>query len=328
MNTLTPRDAEAIRREVPLLTKVSENVDGRVQIIYSGGNWNTQWRGISPEYLEIRRWTIDKGEFITDDDVTNARTVVVIGDTVRRRLFGDDDPLGERVRIGTSAYTIIGTLAAKGPSANGYDQDDTVMVPWTTAMRRLAGRNQTWLDDILCSAMSTDTIREAGDHASALLRERHRIALGADDDFNIRHPEELLNAKVELARRVSRLLALLALLSLAIGGIGIMNVMLASVAQRTTEIGLRMAVGATPAAVRLQFLGEATLLTTLAGGVGVALGIFAAPSIGDTLGWRLEMSATTDVLALGFAAAVGVCFGMYPAIRASRMDPIAALRVE
>jgi putative ABC transport system permease protein len=328
MTTLTPRDAEAIRREVPLITKVSENVDGRTQIVYSGGNWNTQWRGISPEYRDIRRWVIDKGEFITDDDVTNARTVVVIGDTVRRRLFGDDDPIGERVRIGTSAYTIVGTLEPKGASASGSDQDDTIMVPWTTAMRRLVGRNQTWLDDILCSAMSAETIRDAGEQASSLLRERHRIALGADDDFNIRHPEELLNAKIELARRVSRLLALLALLSLAIGGIGIMNVMLASVAQRTTEIGLRMAIGATPAAVRLQFLGEATLLTTIAGGAGVVLGICAGPYIGETLGWQLEMSVTTDVLALGFAAAVGVCFGMYPAIRASRMDPITALRVE
>jgi putative ABC transport system permease protein len=328
MTTLVPRDAEAIRREVPLIAKVSENVDGRIQVIATGGNWNTQYRGVAPEYLDIRRWQIERGAFFTDDDVTNARTVLVIGDTVRRRLFGDQDPLGERVRIASSAFVIVGALAAKGPSASGFDQDDTVMMPWTTAMRRVVGKNQTWLDDILCSAVSTDEIRDAGEQASMLLRDRHRIAPGADDDFNIRHPEELLNAKIELARRVSRLLALLALLSLAIGGIGIMNVMLASVAQRTTEIGLRMAVGASPAAIRLQFLGEATLLTTLSGGAGVLLGICAAPYVGGTLGWELAMSIHSDVLALGFAAAVGVCFGMYPAVRASRMDPIAALRVE
>src|SRR5262245_34054103 len=144
MTTLVPRDAEAIRREAPLVTKVSENVDGRVQVIASTGNWNTQYRGVAPEYLDIRRWVIARGAFFTDDDVANARTVVVIGDTVRRRLFGDDDPIGERVRIGSSAYEIVGTLAAKGPSASGFDQDDTVMMPWTTAMRRVVGRGQTW----------------------------------------------------------------------------------------------------------------------------------------------------------------------------------------
>jgi putative ABC transport system permease protein len=247
---------------------------------------------------------------------------------VRERLFGELDPLGETVRIGPSLYVVVGVLGIKGPSATGADQDDTVMLPWTTAMRRIVGNHQTWLDDILCSATSIDRIRDAGAQVSDLLRERHHIRAGGDDDFNVRHPEELLKARVKSAETLERLLVALALLALAVGGIGIMNVMLASVSQRTREIGIRMATGASPAAIRLQFLGEAVLLTTLGGGVGVAIGVVAAAPLGRTLGWSLAMSAPTDALALVFAVAVGVGFGMYPAIRASGLDPIVALRAE
>jgi putative ABC transport system permease protein len=328
MTTLVPGDAEAIRRELPIITRVSENVDGRIQVISSTANWNTQYRGIAPDYLHVRRWVVARGAFVSDDDVREARTVIVIGDSVRYRLFGDEDPLGQPVRIGSSAFVVIGVLAAKGPSATGADQDDTVMMPWTTAMRRVVGKDQTWLDDILCSAASPDQIRDAGAQVSALLRDRHRIAPDRDDDFNIRHPEELLAAKLRSARTLELLLGILAILSLTVGGIGIMNVMLASVSQRTREIGVRMAVGARPSAIRLQFLGEATLLTTFSGGAGVALGELSAAFVGRTLGWELATSTTIDLLALAFAACFGVAFGMYPAVRASRMDPIAALRSE
>lgn len=328
MTTLVPADAEAIRREIPLIARISENVDGRVQVIASTGNWNTQYRGIAPDYRDVRRWVVARGVFIDDMDVLEARTVVVIGDTVRARLFGDADPLGEHVRIGSSAFEIIGVLAAKGPSATGFDQDDTVMMPWTTAMRRVVGKDQTWLDDILCSAVSTDRVRDAGAQVSALLRDRHHIAPDGDDDFNIRHPEELLQAKVRSARTLELLLAVLALLALIVGGIGIMNVMLASVTQRTREIGLRAAVGAGPGAIRLQFLGEAVLLTTVSGGLGIVLGELSASFVGRSIGWTLATSPRIDVLALLFAMIFGVCFGMYPAMRASRMDPILALRIE
>ncbi|MGE5183927.1 MAG: ABC transporter permease [Acidobacteriota bacterium] len=326
MNTLVPADADAIRREVPLIVKVSENVDGRIQVIYGGANWNTQYRGVGPDYRDIRKWEVVRGEFFNNEDVRTARTVLVIGDTVRRRLFGDDDPLGEKIRINSSLFEIVGVLAPKGQTSTGYDLDDTVMMPWTTAMRRVVGKNQTWLDDILCSAVSTERIRAAGVQASALLRERHHIAPGAEDDFNIRHPEDLLKARVKSAETLELLLVALALMSLVVGGIGIMNVMLASVSQRTAEIGLRMAIGAAPDAIRLQFLGEAVVLTTLSGGLGVLLAISVAPYVGDALGWRLAMSSRVDALALVFAASVGICFGMYPAVRASRLDPIVALR--
>ena len=328
MNTLVPADADAIRQEVPLITKVSENVDGHIQVIYGGANWNTQFRGVGPDYRDIRKWVVARGQFFTDEDVKDARTVLVIGDTVRQRLFGEDDPLGQQIRIFGSLFTVIGVLAPKGQTSTGYDQDDTVMMPWTTAMRRVVGRSQTWLDDILCSAVATDRIRDAAAQASALLRQRHHIAPGAQDDFNIRHPEDLLKARVKSAETLELLLVALALMALVVGGIGIMNVMLASVTQRTAEIGLRMAIGASPFAIRLQFLGEAMMLTTVSGALGVLLATATGSFVGRTLGWELAMSTRIDLLSLVFAAGVGVGFGMYPAVRASRMDPIVALRVE
>ncbi|MEP6860501.1 MAG: ABC transporter permease [Deltaproteobacteria bacterium] len=327
METLVPGDAQAIRDECPLIARCSENIDGRIQVIGEAGNWLTQFRGVSPEYLSVRRWDVARGEFFTDDDVVHATPVLVIGATVASKLFGDEDPIGGRIRINKSQFTVVGVLAAKGQSATGQDQDDTIMMPWTTTRARIVGKFQTWLDDILCSAVDSSAIKTAGIQVGELLRDRHRIATGADD-FNIRHPEDLAKAKIKSAETLERLLLVIGSLAMMVGGVGIMNVMLASVAQRTTEIGIRVAIGARPSAIRLQFLGEAMMLTAIGGGLGVLLGATTSPAIARMLGWEITMSPRASVIAFVSAVAVGVFFGFYPALRASRLDPIEALRAE
>jgi putative ABC transport system permease protein len=328
MTTLVAHDAEAIRREIPLIKDVSENVDGGFLVIYQDHNWRTRWRGVAPAYQAIKRWALASGAFFDDDQTEHAARVVVIGETVRRELFAGVDPIGEVVRIQDLGFEVIGVLAPKGQSPTGQDQDDTVMMPWTTAMKRIVGRDQTWLDDILCSAISADAMQPAIAQLSELLRQRHHIEPGTDDDFNIRHPEELLQARIKTSNTLRLLLLGLASIAMAIGGIGVMNVMLASVSQRITEIGLRCAVGARPSAIQLQFLGEAVVLSLLGGGFGVVLGELSGYVFQDKLGWTLAMSPQISAVAVLASIAVGVVFGLYPAIRAAQVDPIVALRTE
>lgn len=327
MNTLTFADAVAIREECPAVARVSENIDGSVQIIGEERNWNTRWRGVSPDYFAIRKWDIAKGAAFTDDDVARYAKVVILGETVRRQLFGDDDGLDARVRLNGALFRVIGVFAVKGPAANGQDQDDTIMMPWTSSQRFLAG-NQLWLDDILMSAGSDAGIPRATRQVVELIRERHHIAPGADDDFNIRHPEELLQAKLKSSETLGRLLLSLASIALIVGGIGIMNLMLASVAQRTREIGLRGAIGATPNAIRVQFLGEAVMLTALGGLLGVILSRVGSFVLENKLGWPMTMSLDATALSCGFALLFGVVFGFYPASRAARLEPVIALRMD
>jgi putative ABC transport system permease protein len=328
MTTLTARDADAIRREIPQIKEVSENVDGGFLVIYEGHNWRTRWRGVAPAYRTIKRWELASGAFFEDEQTEHAARVVVIGETVRRELFADVDPVGERVRIQDVDFEVIGVLSPKGQSPTGQDQDDTVMMPWTTAMKRIVGKDQTWLDDILCSARSPDAIPQAIAQLSELLRQRHHIEPGTDDDFNLRHPEELLQARIKTSNTLRLLLLMLASIAMAIGGIGVMNVMLASVSQRIPEIGVRCAIGARPSAIQLQFLGEAVVLSLIGGGFGVVLGAIAGYVFEHKLGWTLAMAPDISAIAVLASIAVGVVFGLYPAVRASRVDPIVALRTE
>jgi putative ABC transport system permease protein len=328
MTTLIARDADAIRREVPQIKDVSENVDGGFLVIYQDRNWRTRWRGVAPSYQAIKRWRLAAGAYFDAEQTERAARVVVIGETVRRELFWDRDPIGEQVRIQDLSFEVIGVLEAKGQTSTGQDQDDTVMMPWTTAMKQIVGRDQTWLDDILCSARSPADLAAATDAVSALLRERHHLQPETGDDFNIRHPEELIRARVESKRTLRLMLVALASIALVVGGIGVMNVMLASVSQRITEIGLRCAVGARPAAILLQFLGEAVALSLLGGAAGVALGELTSYGVEHQLGWVVVRSPAVAALAVAAAAAVGIVFGAYPAVRAARVDPIVALRSE
>ncbi|HUJ79240.1 MAG TPA: ABC transporter permease [Nitrospiria bacterium] len=326
--TLMPADAAAIRREMPLIASVSENADGRLQIIADDRNWSTFYMGISPAFLEIKGWRLAEGSFITSAQVKHVASVAVIGQTVRRELFGSDNPIGRIIRMQGALFRVIGVLAPIGSTTWGRDQDDIVLMPWTTALKKIRGQGYTWIDDILCSAVSREAVDPAIDAVTALLRQRHHIRPGEPDDFNIRRPDEIIKAQIAQSRTMELMLISVAAISLLVGGIGIMNVMLASVAQRTNEIGLRVAVGATRRAVQLQFLGEAVMLSLVGGVMGVLLSLGGDVVIKQTLGWPLALSTRAALLAVTFAVAIGVFFGFYPAWRAARLDPIAALRRE
>ena len=317
-NTLTVEDAEAIRREVPLINRVSPQVDGNVQVIWGNRNWATHYRAESPEYLAIRRLRVGLGFAFSQDDVEHSAAKVLLGETVRQQIFGTANPVGEVVRISNQLFEVVGVLAAKGQSADGRDQDDWIFLPYTTAQKRFQSRFVTWLDDILCSAISPQAVEPAIGQVQALLRQRHHIQLGEDDDFNIRRPDELLKAQVAASDTLANLLLSVAAISLLVGGIGIMNVMLASVAQRPREIGLRLAVGARESAIRVQFLGEAVVLSLIGGVFGVGLSVAGSVGFERTLGWPIAIPPSALAVAVISAVAVGVGFGFYPALRASR----------
>lgn len=328
MHNLMLDDATAILREVPSIKRVSPNIDGSVVVQWQTKNWTTRYRGVSPDYEEIKRWDIALGDRFTDQDVDHATNVVILGETVRRQLFGEVDPRGEVVRMGGMPFTVIGVLAPKGQSSTGRDQDDELHIPYTTVIKKVRGGGQWWLDDILCSATSPGDVARAVPEITTLMRERHHIQEGQEDDFNIRHPEELIEAQIQAADTLATLLVSIAAAALLVGGIGVMNVMLASVVERTKEIGVRLAVGASPAAIQAQFLVEAVLLTGFGGAAGVAVSFGGASLLGKTLHWPLPIPPQALVLAIVFSVAIGLLFGYVPARRASRLDPIAALREE
>jgi putative ABC transport system permease protein len=324
--SLTVPDAKAIQQEVSLVTNVSPSVDTRVQLIYGNQNWNSTVRGVAPEYLAVKNWPVARGAMFTSNDVEAASNVCVLGQTIVDQLFGEADPVGQTIRVKDQTCKVVGELAPKGQSVTGQDQDDTLMMPYTTVMKKLMGH--WWLDDMMMSAVSAEQQPAAEEQVAALLRERHRLRPGALDDFNVRHPTEIAQAVAASAQTMEVLLASVASVSLLVGGVGIMNIMLVSVTERTREIGLRLAVGARARDVLRQFLFEALLLSILGGALGVALGLAGTHVIATQFNWPTHVSMDTMLLAFGVAGSIGLVFGYYPARRAARLDPIDALRFE
>jgi putative ABC transport system permease protein len=326
MQSLTPRDAVAIKETIPLIKSVSPNVDSRLQVIYGNNNWYTFYRGVSPEFLAIRRWKIERGACFTQQDVETSANVCVLGQSLVDELFGDEDPVGKTIRIRDQPFRVLGALKAKGESMTGQDQDDFLIMPWTTAQHKIKGIS--WLDDILCSAVSPEAMGPAREQITALLRQRHHLRPDAPLDFNIRAPEDLLQAQEETSKTFTVLLLSIASVSLLVGGIGIMNIMFVTVTERTREIGVRMAVGATKKNVQMQFLMEALVLSSLSGTVGALVGIAASAVFSHALAWPTIIPPQWIGIAVVFSALIGVFFGFYPARKAALLDPIDALRYE
>ena len=324
--SLTVDDAMAIQQFVPLIPSVAPNVDGPMQVVYGNQNWSTHYRGVSPEYFEIRRWPAYMGSLFDSSDVEHMTNVCLLGRTVVDTLFGTDEPIGKTIRLQNQPFRVIGVMQPKGLTPTGFDQDDFVMIPYTTAMKKLKGIY--WLDDIFASAVSTEAIDPAIDQVSRLLRQRHHLRPNEPDDFNIRHPEDTLKAQEEASHTFTLMLASIASVSLLVGGIGIMNIMLVSVTERTREIGVRMAVGATERDVRMQFLVEALVLSLLGGAIGVIAGMAASAGVSKLLRWPAIITPLAIVVAVVFSIVIGIFFGYYPALKASRLDPIEALRAE
>jgi putative ABC transport system permease protein len=324
--TLVMGDVKAMQQQVPLVYNCSGHVDGPVQIVYGNQNWFSQARGVSPEFLQVRRLGIERGDSFSQDDVDHSANVCLLGQTIVDNLFGSADPVGQTIRIQNLPMRVIGILTPKGQSPTGQDQDDTLIVPLTTMQKKIRGID--WLDDIMCSASSPTAIKPAEQQITSLLRERHHLRVDEDEDFNLRHPAEIASARAESQKIMTILLASIASVSLLVGGIGIMNIMLVSVTERTREIGLRLAIGANESDVRMQFLGEATLLSLMGGALGVIIGVAGSLTISSTLRWPTRIPMEALLVAVIFSAAVGVFFGFYPAYKASHLDPIEALRYE
>ncbi len=333
-STLTPDDAQAVSR-VDGVQYTAAGVNTRGQLIAGNQNWNTQVQGTDVDFPAIRAWQLQSGNFFTPQDVQTAAKVCVLGSTVRDQLFGPDtDPTGQTIRIGNSTaqgqtsypFTVAGVLASKGQTGVGQDQDDVVFVPYTTVMKKMRGI--TFIQQITVSAAAANDVSATADRIAALMRIRHKIQPGDPDDFMVRTLEEMAAVRVQATQTMTALLASIAGVSLLVGGIGIMNIMLVSVTERTREIGLRMAIGARGRDVLLQFLVEAVVLSLLGGSIGILLGVGLSQGVTLWQGWPTAVSSNAVFIAFGFAAAIGVFFGFYPARKAAALDPIDALRFE
>ena len=327
--SLTFADAEAIVKECPAVGKAAPTASGGVQIVYGNSNWSTRAEGTTHPMLDIRNWTIASGRSFNNSEVRSAAKVCILGQTIVDNLFGTEDPIGQVVRVKKIPMVVVGVLGKKGTNAMGQDQDDTLIIPVTTAQKRVFGsRFQGKVSSILVQAADSKSIQAAISQIEALLTERHRIRNPEEKDFTVMNLAELMEAAAESTKTLSFLLAAVASISLLVGGIGIMNIMLVSVTERTREIGIRMAVGARRSDILLQFLTEAIILSLLGGLTGIALGALISVLIGKFAGWATVISTFSIALAFGFSALVGIFFGYYPASKAAGMDPIEALRYE
>ena len=324
--TLTPEDATALAREIPEIRACSPVVEGRMQIIAGGQNWNTRYQGVLPAYFDVRRRTPVAGTLFAEADVAEAARVLVLGPDTAVRLFGNEDPVGRTVRMGMFPWRIIGVVQRRGASRGGVDRDDVVFVPLTTALRSLDRRDT--VSDIMCGVRHPDLMHSAEVQAAALLRWRHGLFDGEPDDFEIEKPIEILEARASTTRTMALLLTGIGAVSLVVGGVGIMNIMLVNVAGRKREIGVRLAVGARVSDIRLHFLVEAALLGLAGALCGVVVGQLASLVLSHGFGWQTDVSPEIVAGAITAAITAGLVFGYYPAHLASRLDPIDAIRSE
>jgi len=329
--SLTEDDAFAIQREIVEVQAAAPALRGTGQVVAGNNNWSTVFYGVTLEYFEARNWVIASGKGFEPGDIAGSAKVVLLGETVARNLFGDGDPIGQSVRVRKVPMQVIGVLERKGQSLQGWDQDDVMLMPISTARNRVLGGNVAKLrsvGSISIKVREGANMPEVESEIRSLLRQRHRLQSGQDDDFSLRNLSEVLSAREESSRIMTLLLAAVASVSLLVGGIGIMNIMLVSVTERTREIGLRMAVGARGRDILAQFLVEAITLALIGGLLGVVLGLGGSYAISELAGWRVELRPESIALAVSFAAAIGIFFGFYPARKASRLLPIEALRYE
>ena len=330
MPTLTWDDLAAIRGDVATVKAAAPTLRSSMPVISEVQNWTTSITGTSPEYFDIRNWPIALGSPIAQSDVDGGTKVIVLGQTVVDKLYGSNsNPVGQMVRVGNTPFQVVGVASRKGQSATGQDYDDAAFIPFTTFARKVQGGLGKYLQgSIMVAATSSATTYRAQQDITALLRERHHTGAGEDDDFSIRNLAEIASAQQQGTETMTMLLASVAAVSLLVGGIGIMNIMLVSVTERTREIGIRMAVGAEPHHILIQFLIEALSLSVAGGLIGVALGVGAAVWIAARLKWPMLIQPDVIAVSVGFSAIVGIVFGIYPARKASQLDPIDALRFE